>query len=75
MPTPHGSLALLGSLSAPLTVNLFYGSDALKSHFEVVYVVSIRRFCVLRAHGAREAGFYFMDQFILQRRLPYFNGP
>ena len=58
MPTPHGSLALLSSLSAPLTVNLFYWYVALKSRFETAYVVSITRFRALRARGAREAGFF-----------------
>ena len=48
---------------------LFYRSEALKSHFEVAYVVSETRFCMLRARGAREAEFFFVDQFILPRRF------
>ena len=97
MSTPHGSLALLGSLSAPAkfsehntflcaagawharsgiffhgsisfvrTVTLFYWSVALKSHFEAAYVVSITRFCALRARGMREAGFFSWINFICQ---------
>ena len=27
------------------------------------------RFCAQRAHGAREAGYFFMDQFVLPRRF------
>ena len=105
MSTPHGSLALLGSLSAPAkfsehntflcaagarrarsgiffhglisfvkTVTLFYWYVAQKSRFETAYVVSITLFHALRARGAREAGFFFTDQFHLSRRLSYFIG-
>ena len=31
--------------------------------------MSITRFCALRAPGASEAGFFFMDQFFLPRRF------
>ena len=47
---------MLGSLSA--TFNLFYWSEALKSRYEVVYVVNGTRFRALRACGAREVDFY-----------------
>ena len=55
-------------------VTLFYWCVAQKCRFETAYVVSITRFRALRARGAREAGFFFIDQFHLSRRLPYFNG-
>ena len=48
-----GSLALLGSLSA--SEDDLYSE---KTHF-----------CALRAGGAREAGFFFMDRFLLSRRF------
>ena len=51
------------------TVNLFEWSEALNSRFEVAYVVSVTRFRALRAPGAREAGYFFMDQFLLPRRF------
>ena len=57
------------------TFKLFYWSEALKSHFEVAYLVYKTRLSALRARGAREAGFFFMNQFFLSRRLTYFNGP
>ena len=63
-----------GSISFVKTVTLFYWSVALKGRFETAYVVSITRFYVLRARGAHEAGFFFMDQFHLSRQLPYFIG-
>ena len=51
------------------TFKLFYWSKALKIRFDAAYVVSITRFCALRAPGAREAGFFFMDQFFLPRQF------
>ena len=62
-------------LSRLKTVTLFYWYVAQKSRFETAYVVSITRFRALRARGARDAGFFFTDQFHLSRRLPYFIGP
>ena len=35
----------------------------------MAYVVSGTRFRALRARGAREAGFFFTDQFLLMRRF------
>ena len=35
----------------------------------MAYVVSGTRFRALRARGAREAGFFFTDQFFLPRRF------
>ena len=64
-----------GSISFVKTVTLFYWYVAQKCRFETAYVVSITRFCALRARGAREAGFFFTDQIFLPLRLTYFNGP
>ena len=52
-----------------MTVNLFIRSESVKSRFDVAYVVQKTHLGALRAHGAREAGFFFMDQFILSRRF------
>ena len=40
------------------TFKLFYWSEALKSRFEVAYVVHKTRLSALRARGVREAGFF-----------------
>ena len=58
-----------GSISFAKTLTLFYWSVALKSRFEAAYVVTVTCFCALRAPGAREAGFFFMDRFLLPRRF------
>ena len=50
-------------------INLFYRSKCQNRHFEVPYVVSGTHFRALRARGAREAGFFFTDQFLLMRRF------
>ena len=38
-----------------------------QQRFEAAYVVILSLFCALRARGACEAGFFFMDQFLLPR--------
>ena len=42
---------------------------SLNSLFEAAHVVSTTHFRTLRARGACEAGFLFMDQFRLSRRF------
>ena len=54
-------------------ITLYYWSVALKCRFEAAYVVSITRFSALRARRAREAGFFFMDQYFLPRQLLYLS--
>ena len=56
------------------TDTLFYWSLALKIRFEAAYVVTVARFCALRAPGAREVGYFFMDGFLLPRGSLYFIG-
>ena len=41
----------------------------------VAYVVKGARFRALRARARAKRDFFFMDQFHLLRRLPYFIGP
>ena len=57
------------SISFVETVNLFYWSEALQSHFEVAYVVSVTRFRALRARARAKRDFFFMDRFLLPRRF------
>ena len=57
------------SISFVETVNLFYWSEALQSHFEVAYVVSVTRFRALRARARAKRDFFFMNEFLLPRRF------
>ena len=41
----------------------------MKCRFDVAYVVNKTRLSALRARGVREAGFFFMDRFLLSRRF------
>ena len=52
------------------TFKLFYWSKALKIRFDAAYVVSITRFCALRAPGAREAGFFFHGSIFFAETVP-----
>ena len=48
-------------------------NKSLKSHFEVAYVVSATRFCARRARAHAKRDLFFMNKFLLSRRLTYFN--
>ena len=68
-PSSHKNDQVMGQNRLARALCFLQHEALLNGRFEVAYVVSVTCFRALRARGAREAGFYFMVQFLLSRRF------